>query len=167
MKNFPSKVTWIAEHRDGDKCYYYPGTGWVGSTDGLVRGFDATDFEEVEVPDDATHVQIVNGKVQYVRYLDPLACIDIWHDGAWQKASTLSKLRGTVVRIADGSVFGSGTPPAVTRECDWVDVSEGQPSGGSARAIEVQFGNGGRAIVTIAELSSGPKVNVTRWRYAS
>lgn len=166
MKNFPSKVTWIAEHRDGDKCYYYPGTGWVGSTDGLVRGFDDTNSQVVDAaPTDATHVQIVNGVVQYVRCVHTAVCVDIWHNSAWQQVCTLAKLPGTVVRIADGNVFGSGGQPNAVNQ--WVDSSEGFPIGGSARAIEIEFGNGGRAIVTNAELSSGPNVNVKRWRYAS
>lgn len=105
MKTFPNKAEWIAEHRNGDKCYYYPGTGWISAHDGLVTGFDLADVQTI--PDDATHIQFVGGQVQYVRWFHNAVCVDIWHKGAWGSSCTLSKLPGTVVRIKDGDVLGS------------------------------------------------------------
>lgn len=165
MKTFPSKVEWIAQHKNGDKCYYYPGIGWISAHDGLVTGFDLTDVQAA--PDDATHVQIVNGKVQYIRCVEASVCVDIWRSG-WQQACTLSKLKGTVVRIADGSVLGG--PPVPKAVYNWVDVSDGLPTEGTTRTIECQFENGASSFGTIADFNfggAGAQLSVKRWRYAS
>lgn len=164
MKNFPSKVEWVAEHRDGDKLYYYPGTGWISARDGLVAGFDLADVQAT--PDDATHVQFVQGKVQFVRQGDA-TCVDVWRNGVWQQVCTLQKLVGTVVRIKDGDVFGR---PFENDIYTWVDVSDGWPTEGATRPIEVQFENGGLAIGVPSEFNFcgvGAQLSVRRWRYAS
>lgn len=177
MKNFPLKVEWVAEHRDGDKCYYYPGAGWIGAHDGLVRGVDDTD-RHVDVPEDATHVQIVGGKVQYVRRVHNAECVDIWRGGTWQQTCTLAKLPGTVVRIADGSVFGSGPLPAVNKAVyNWVEASEGWPTASDTRAVEVEFESGSRTTgqshhfawsLTSSQIACGTAIDrIVRWRHAS
>lgn len=168
MKTFPSKVEWIAEHQNGDKCYYYPGTGWVNAANGLVRSFDV-DFEEIEAtPEGATHVQIVNGLVSHVRVTEASVCVDVWcGNHRWMQACTLSKLPGTVVRIADGSVLGHGL--AAKAEQPWVEVAEGWPAD-DARYIEVQLENGRPSKGRVSDFNSGgvgAQLSVVRWRYAS
>lgn len=168
MKTFPSKVEWIAEHQNGDKCYYYPGTGWISAHDGLVTGFGLSDVQAA--PDDATHVQIVNGKVQYIRCVEASVCVDIWRNSAWQQACTLSKLKGTVVRIADGSVLGHGLAAKA-------EVADGTPTEHETRPIHVMFESGmtsgGKASrfawsLAAAQIASGMTVEpIVRWRYGS
>lgn len=164
MKTFPSKVEWIAEHQNGDKCYYYPGTGWISAHDGLVTGFGLSDAPAI--PEDATHVQFVGGKVQYVRQ-DDATCVAIWRNG-WEYACTLQKLPGTVVRIKDGAVFPV-MPTSAKAEQPWVEVADGWPAD-DARYIEVQLENGRPSKGRASDFNFGgvgAQLSVVRWRYAS
>lgn len=166
MKNFPLKAEWVAEHRNGDKCYYYPGTGWISAHDGLVTGFDLVDVPVV--PEDATHVQFIDGKIQYVRHFEASVCVDIWHKGAWGASCTLQKLPGTVVRIKDGDVLGSpyAAKTRIQPEAAWVDVAYNQRPQGlqNATLLEVDYGLGG---TTHCAVCDAIWADVKRWRYAS
>lgn len=175
MKTFPSKVEWIAEHQNGDKCYYYPGTGWISARDGLVTGFDLSDVPVVPVvPEDATHVQFVGGKVQYVRHGDA-TCVDIWYKGAWGASCTLQKLPGTIVRIADGSLLGQGLTPKA--ESLWCDADDGCPTAHEIRPVEVMTKSGKLHVglantfawkLSAHDIALGVVIDTpVRWRYAS
>lgn len=163
MKNFPLKAEWIAEHRNGDKCYYYPGTGWISAHDGLVTGFDLADVPAI--PEDATHVQFIDGKIQYVRQTD-MTCVDIWRNG-WEHACTLQKLPGTVVRIADGAIYPVMPTASVDKvKAVWVDaVVYAVVNRLGDTEVEVDYGIG--QLPSVCPASTVCWTNVKRWRYAS
>jgi hypothetical protein len=96
------KPQWTCTNEQGDKFFYYPALGWINSVNGEAGRFDLT-VVQPQTPEGTTHIQVVNGKVQFVQlYATTLA--NIWTDGRWSECCSIDKLPGTVVQLSDGYV---------------------------------------------------------------
>lgn len=103
-------------------------TDALAELEALVGGQPQT----LQAPSGTTHIQVVNGKVQFVQlYATTLA--NIWTDGRWSECCSIDKLPGTIVRLSDGYVSASANNRAVMDA-----VSEGlvQPVSGPPEWVE-------------------------------
>lgn len=163
------KPQWTCTNEHGDKFFYYPALGWINSATGESVGFGLIDGQ-LQTPEGATHIQVVNGKVQFVQlYATTLA--NIWTDGGWSECCSIDKLPGTVVQLSDGYVH---TQP-VSGPPEWVEhygssATAPSPSEGEAEVFYFlrsdAFQRGPSKVKDLLWTQEHGLGDIVRWRYA-